>query len=243
MLTLSKGLYRVRATQGAQDLDRAQRLRALAFFGRDGVDRDDFDARCQHILIEEIATGALVGSFRLLPLPDGTAVAGSYSAQFYDLSGLARLKGPMAEIGRFCLHPAHTDPDILRVAWGALTAHVDANAVGMLFGCSSFPGTDAMAYSDAFALLRDRHLAPAAWHPGPKAPEIHAYTKARHQTPDLKRANATMPPLLKTYLMMGGKVSDHAVVDREMNTLHVFTGLEIAAIPPARAARLRDMAG
>ncbi len=242
MLTLSKGRYRARATQGARDLDRAQRLRGLAFFGRDGIDHDDFDDRCQHVVIEETATGTLVGCFRLLPLPDGPAVASSYSAQFYDLSGLARLKGPMAEIGRFCLHPDRTDPDILRVAWGALTAHVDANGVGMLFGCSSFPGTDATPYEDAFALLRDRHLAPASWHPGVKAAEIYPYaTTLPQQDPDPRRANATMPPLLRTYLMMGGRVSDHAVVDREMNTLHVFTGLEIAAIPPGRAARLRDM--
>ncbi len=45
-----------------------------------------------------------------------------------------------------------------------------------------------------------------------------------------------MPPLLRTYLMMGGWVSDHAVVDRQMNTLHVFTGLEIGAIPPGAQA-------
>lgn len=243
MLTLSKGRYRVRATRDAQDLARAQRLRALAFHRREGIDRDEFDDRCQHALIEETGTGALVGCFRLLALPDGAAVATSYSAQFYDLSGLARHKGPMTEIGRFCLHPAHADPDILRVAWGGLAAHVDAHGVGMLFGCSSFPGTDPAPYDDAFALLCDRHLAPADWHPGPKAPEIHAYGKAPHPRPDLRRANEAMPPLLKTYLVMGGKVSDHAVIDREMNTLHVFTGLEIAAIPPARAARLREMAG
>ena len=243
MLALGKGRYRARATQGAQDLRRAQRLRALAFYGRDGVDRDDFDDRCQHILIEEVATGALVGCFRLLPFADGSAISDSYSAQFYDLTALAHFKGPMAEIGRFCLHPARTDPDILRVAWGALTAHVDANGVGMLFGCSSFPGTDAAPYDDAFALLRECHLAPSSWHPGIKAPEVYSYATALRQRPDLKRANAAMPPLLRTYLMMGGRVSDHAVVDREMNTLHVFTGLEIAAIPAGRAARLRDMAG
>ena len=52
-----------------------------------------------------------------------------------------------------------------------------------------------------------------------------------------------MPPLLRTYLMMGGWVSDHAVVDDDMNTLHVFTGLEIAAVPPARARALRMVAG
>jgi L-ornithine Nalpha-acyltransferase len=51
----------------------------------------------------------------------------------------------------------------------------------------------------------------------------------------------TMPPLLRTYLAMGGWVSDHAVVDRDLNTLHVFTGLEIRAIPPARARLLRDV--
>jgi hypothetical protein len=41
---------------------------------------------------------------------------------------------------------------------------------------------------------------------------------------------------------MGGWVSDHAVIDRQMNTLHVFTGLEIAAIPPNRARLLRALA-
>jgi len=242
MLTLNKGRYRARVAQTAGDLLRAQRLRALAFYGRDGVDHDAFDDRCQHVLIEEAANGALAGCFRLLPFADGAAIANSYSAQFYDLAALALFAGPMAEIGRFCLHPARTDPDILRVAWGALTAHVDANAVAMLFGCSSFPGTDASPYDDAFALLRARHLAPASWHPGIKADETYAYATTLQHKPDLKRANAVMPPLLKTYLMMGGRVSDHAVVDREMKTLHVFTGLEIAAIPPERAARLRDMA-
>ena len=42
--------------------------------------------------------------------------------------------------------------------------------------------------------------------------------------------------------MMGGWVSDHAVIDARLNTLHVFTGLEIAAIPPARARALRAIA-
>ena len=61
--------------------------------------------------------------------------------------------------------------------------------------------------------------------------------------PDLKVAMKAMPPLLRTYLMMGGWVSDHAVVDRDLNTLHVFTGLEITAISPARKKLLRAVAG
>jgi hypothetical protein len=41
---------------------------------------------------------------------------------------------------------------------------------------------------------------------------------------------------------MGRWVSDHAVIDHDLGTLHVFTGVEIAAIPPARARALRAIA-
>ena len=50
-----------------------------------------------------------------------------------------------------------------------------------------------------------------------------------------------LPPLLKTYLMMGGWVIDHVVVDHYMGTLHVFTGVEIGKIPAARKRLLRAM--
>ena len=43
-----------------------------------------------------------------------------------------------------------------------------------------------------------------------------------------------MPSLLRAYLLMGGWVSDHAVIDKKLNTLHVFTGLEVSKIPNAK---------
>jgi putative hemolysin len=113
----------------------------------------------------------------------------------------------------------------------------------MLFGCSSFRGIDAQEYFDAFALLKERHLGPKRWLPKVKAPNVFRFAARLRCKPDAKLAMRRMPPLLKTYLMMGGWVSDHAVVDAQMNTLHVFTGVEIAAIPPARKKLLRAVAG
>ncbi len=245
MLNLSKGRYRARLASTPADLDAAQRLRALAFRGPRalGPDRDDFDAACTHVLIEETRSGDLVCCFRLLHLGSGAEIGRSYSAQFYELSALADFKGPMVEMGRFCIHPDWHDPDILRVAWGAMTAHVDREGVEMLFGCSSFHGTEAREYYDAFALLRDRHIAPKRWLPRVKAPAVFRYAARLRRKPDLKRAQAKMPPLLRTYLLMGGWVSDHAVIDRDLGTLHVFTGLEISAVPPGRARLLRAVAG
>lgn len=245
MLSLLRGRYRARTAETQGDIAAAQDLRTLTFRGEGGVrDEDAFDAICTHVLVEEVRTGRLVCCFRLLPLNGGGDIGRSYSAQFYDLGALRDFQGPMVEMGRFCIHPEARDPDILRVAWGAMTAFVDREGVEMLFGCSSFHGTDADDYLDAFAMLKERHLAPKRWLPRVKAPNVFRFARLlRLKKPDAKLAMLRMPPLLRTYLMMGGWVSDHAVVDRDLNTLHVFTGLEIRAIPPGRARLLRGVAG
>lgn len=244
---LRKGRYSARIAETQADVGAAQRLRSVAFGqGGDvpGIDADQFDGICIHILVEEEATGRLVCCFRMLPLTDGGEIERSYSAQFYELSALRAFGGPMVEMGRFCIRPGYRDPDILRVAWGAMTRFVDETGVEMLFGCSSFKGTDAGVYADAFAMLKERHLAPRRWWPRVKAPSVFRFAqKLRRRKPDARRAMLGMPPLLRTYLLMGGWVSDHAVVDRQMNTLHVFTGLEISAIPPTRKRLLRATAG
>ena len=178
----------------------------------------------------------------MLPLT-GATIQQSYSAKYYELSALRDYQGRMVEMGRFCIDPDVTDPDILRVAWGALTRFVDSEQIDLLFGCSSFSGTETGEYLDAFAMLKHRHLAPKRWLPRIKAPNVFRFAARLRRKPDARKAMLRMPPLLKTYLMMGGWVSDHAVVDTDMNTLHVFTGVEICAIPPARKRLLRAVAG
>lgn len=250
MLSLRKGRYAARLAETRADIEAAQKLRYLAFrpghgaVGANGaLDEDRFDALCAHVLVEDSRSGALVACCRLLPLAAGHEIDRSYSAQFYELSCLRNFQGPMVEMGRFCLHPEWQDPDILRVAWGAMTRFVDAHGVEMLFGCSSFHGTQAETYADAFALLKERHLAPPRFLPRVKAPKVFRFAqRLRARAPDRKAAMRRMPPLLKTYLVMGGWVSDHAVVDDDLNTLHVFTGLEVKDIPPARARLLRSTA-
>jgi putative hemolysin len=249
VLNLTRGRYRARPAETPGDIAAAQALRWRCFIagtgaaGREGgLDTDAFDAICHHVLVEEIRGGRVVCCFRILPLT-GSQIARCYSAQYYDLSALEGFEGRMVELGRFCIDPEVHDPDVLRIAWGAMADYVDREGVELLFGCSSFHGTDAGAYHDSFAMLRDRHLAPKRWLPRVKAPDVFRFAARLRRKPDLRRALATMPPLLRTYLSMGGWVSDHAVVDRDLNTLHVFTGLEIRAVPPSRARLLRAVAG
>lgn len=244
MLPLTKGRYIARLATTPQDIDRAQALRHLCFITNRGLvtpvtDADRFDDASQHILVEDTQSRTLVATFRLMQFRSGADIQTSYSAQFYDLTRLSAYPAPMAEMGRFCIHPDHPDPDILRVAWAALTRIVDATATQMLFGCTSFEGADPTLHQSALAQIKATHLAPNRWRPGVKSPQTHPFAQSPHAT---STHTATLPPLLRTYLAMGGWVSDHAVIDQALNTLHVFTGLEIAAIPPARARLLRALA-
>lgn len=229
-----------RLATGSRDIEAAQRLRHLCFVERAGRaplpqsrDSDRFDALCRHVVIEQ--DGALVGTFRFMVLTSGARIGQSYSAQYYDLGRLLAYPRPLVELGRFCLHPDAAAGDALRLALGALTRIVDHAGAGMLFGCSSFAGTDPAPYRSAFAYLAARHQAPGQWRPEIKAPHTMSLATGDQPGPE------ALPPLLRSYLALGGWVSDHAVIDHAMSTLHVFTGVETDRVPPRRAEGLRQL--
>lgn len=239
----SQRKLRVRFAKTPADVQAALALRYTSFFDGSGeIDRDAFDHRCLHVLIEDAETSELLCCYRLLPLSSGAEIETSYSAQFYGLSALSSYHGAMLEVGRFCIARNVRDPNVLRAAWAAMTRYVDAHDIELLFGCSSFKGTNEHEHLESFSFLGEYHLAPKHWLPKVKAKKVFHFTNKRMLTPDRAAALRKMPPLLKTYLSMGGWVSDHAVEDCEMNTMHVFTGLEVKDIPPARKRLLRVIA-
>ena len=242
---LARGGYVARMAVGREDIRAAQAMRHVSFVdaaGRaamaDGLDQDAYDALCDHVLIED-TNGRLVGCYRVQFFTAPEDLSNSYSAQYYNLDGLSDLRGGFLELGRFCVTSDAADSDVLRIAWGMLARLVDLYGAAILFGCSSFSGTDPSRYGAAFDLLGAKHASPRI---STLADETIGFQTSQKNPPDRAVALGQIPPLLRTYLSMGGWVSDHAVVDREMNTLHVFTGLEIAAIPPARAKALRAIA-
>jgi len=235
--------YIVRIAKTDQDVQLSQALRTDQF-GSGVQDMDMFDAKCQHVLIEDAETKVLHGCFRFMDFASGRDISNSYSAQFYDLERLTSYHAPMLELGRFCVRGGMQNYAVLRVAWAYLTRYVDRHNIALIFGCASFDGVKPSAYRDAFALLKQRYLAPDEWKPQVRSSEIFEFSSELNERKlILSVANQNMPALLRTYLGMGGWVSDHAVVDRALDTLHVFTGVEISEIPKSRARLLRADAG
>jgi putative hemolysin len=240
---LTHGIYSARLATSPADIAAALNLRQLVFRTNRGIlvpsDADPFDETCAHVLVTIANTDETVACFRVLRFASGQGVHRSYSAQFYNLTPLQAHPAPLIELGRFCLHPDHSDPDILRLAWAALARLVDSDQATMLFGCSSFEGADPALHRQSLAWLARHHLGPANAQPACITPEHFDLRALGLGAPNTQ---PPLPPLLRTYLAMGGRVSDHAVIDHDLNTLHVFTALNIATIPPARARALRALA-
>lgn len=194
------------------------------------------------------AGGPVMASLRLLVAPVATVAEEGYAARFYDLAPLRGYPRPVAEIGRLCLAPGPRAWEALRLLLGALARLVDDGGAGLMLGCASFPGADWRGHRRSLALLAAGHLGPAPLMPRRRAAETVDYPRlagppGAGATPAERRAAlAGLPPLLRSYLAMGGWVSDHAVADRELDTLHVFTCVSVDGVPAARAARLRRLA-
>jgi len=219
-VNIKAGRWRARIVSLAQ-AEAALDLRARVF--RSGAcDADAYDAQARHLLIED-ATG--IAACARLTVQRGADVLTGYTAQHYDLSAFSAGFASALEVGRVCLAPECRDLDVPRLLLASLARIVGVEGAAVLYGCSSFPANGA-----GMARLADRQ-APDAWAPRRKA----------LLTQSLSRVPGPLPSLLRSYLSLGAAVSDHAVVDRDLGTLHVFTALPIEAIPPVRARLLTGM--
>lgn len=114
--------YTLLVADGAAAVSAAQRLRYRVFAGelgaslptgRAGLDVDEFDEYCDHLIVREDATGEVVGTYRMLP-PGRTARR--YSDGEFDLSALRGLRDVLVDCADFftLLSLDRADPRYLR---------------------------------------------------------------------------------------------------------------------------------
>jgi putative hemolysin len=105
--TTGSGLV-VGLAQTNQELELIQRLRYDTFksefgaafnSGAPGVDSDAFDEWCQHLMVRDVGTDEVIGTYRVLT-PENARRAGSYySESEFNLSGLGDIRAQLVEFG------------------------------------------------------------------------------------------------------------------------------------------------
>lgn len=234
------GRIKLRAAHSPADLEQVAALRKVRFRNNKSADMDRFDALCTHLLVSENGSDEALACARIRLL-HGAALDSGYSGQHYDLSPLIEADLHALELGRICIaQDRRQDPDIFRALLSGIARFAVAARADVLIGCASFSGNDPARHEAALGWLMARHAGPAAL--CPRKRDALAFDLPRiSEGKDQKAAVQSIPPLLRMYLGMGGWVSDHGVRDPNLNTLHVFTAVEIARIPPARKRLLMGM--
>ena len=222
------GRYRVECGQAL-----VNRIKAVEFrqriFKRSGSDEDRFDDISEHCLIfDKKKNEKLVLVFRARIFESMKQIQDSYTAQYYGLKQLENLSCKPLELGRFCVDPASNDPFLLVFAFKYLYNKLKNENVNFVFGCSSFNGAEVAKHSESLMFLGNNYLADASIAVEKKSDEsVDLGQEVKIFSKDRPMDYFNLPPLLKFYLRLGGRVSDHAVIDNELDTLHVFTYLDL----------------
>lgn len=186
----------VRAAQRLRHRVFADELGAVLHCAVAGVDADEFDAHCDHLIVRDDATGEVVGTYRMLP---PGRIDRLYTDGEFDLGGLSRLRSDLVEIGRSCVHPDHRTGAVINLMWAGITRYLHLHDRRWLIGCASVPLDDA---AGVWHQAKVKSLAPPALQVRPRRPwPVDPWpVDAEPSRP------AAMPPLLRGYLRLGAWV-------------------------------------
>jgi putative hemolysin len=146
------GRYRVRLAQTVEDRDAACRLRFKVFnieLGeglessyQTGLDTDQFDLFCEHLLVEDKVDRRIVGTYRMQSGMTAARNLGYYSEQEFNFAPYEPLRGGILELGRASIDRDHRTPEVLTLLWRGIAQYATELGLRYLIGCSSLNSKD-----------------------------------------------------------------------------------------------------
>lgn len=234
----SKPKLEARFVRHDSELREAQHLRAEVFHAEygvrfddpEGLDRDHFDAYCEHLNVYDTANGLLVATTRLLTRERARLAGSFYSAHEFDMTALENLPGRVLEIGRTCVHADYRSGAAITVLWSALADYLLSGNFSYLLGCASISLRDGgHNFASIMPELREQHFVDPALR---VVPHRGLAIDAPEGSP-----RPALPPLLKAYLRMGCKIGGEACWDPEFHCADVFVLLDVSALAGRYAQR------
>ena len=187
-----------------------------------GVDRDFYDAYCDHLIVRDEANGRIVGTYRILPPQAARKVGSYYSENEFDLTRLAHLRQRIVEVGRSCIDPDYRTGATIALLWAGLARYMRENNHEYLIGCASIGMQDGGHNAVGIYHALSAHRAPPEYHVFPRFPLPLDRIEALEQ-PEI-------PPLLKGYMRAGAWVCGEPAWDPDFNTADLLLLLPMGRV-------------
>ena len=227
--------YTARLADTRAEIEKAQRLRFEVFnlemkeglpdSYRTGLDQDIFDGVCDHLVVEETATGAIVGTYRLQTGTTAAARHGYYSEQEFDFRPYESARAEIIELGRACVHMDHRNFTVLSLLWKGIASYTRERSGRYLIGCSSLTSQDPKEGASMYRQLAKNYLAEPAWRTTPQPAYLCPLEASADPAPRI-------PKLLAAYLSIGARICGPPAIDREFKTIDFLTVMDLQGLPP-----------
>src|SRR5437879_6995271 len=161
--------FDIKITTDPKEIREAQKLRFQVFnlemkkglqtSYKSGLDVDDFDPSCDHLIVRDRTSKEVVGTYRLLLGSQASKNLGFYSERVFDLEKIKALDRELLELGRSCARKDFRDRALIPLMWETIAQYVKNHQVRYLFGCGSLYTMDPGDVSECFSMLKQKYYA------------------------------------------------------------------------------------
>ncbi len=189
----------------------------------EGLERDEFDEYCDHLLVRDTRTLKVVGTYRVLSARGVAQTGGFYSESEFDLSRLQNLRPRILEAGRACIHPDYRSGGVIMMLWAGLAACMKKENAEYLIGCASVSLADGgNTINGLYRKLAEEHLAPVEYRVTPRLPFP--------LSEEAVIGEISVPPLIKGYLRSGAWICGQPSWDPDFHSADLFMMLPLARL-------------
>ena len=237
-IEIAQRSYRLRLAASKADVQAALRLRFLVFnlelneglataFDT-GCDTDQFDSVCEHLIVEHVASGDVVGTYRLQTGRSAMRNYGYYSEREFDFAPYESIRDSIIELGRACIHREHRSKEVLQLLWRGIARCAVQHGARYLIGCSSLTSQEPARGTSVYMAL----------HGYLTEPRLRTVpTEAFAMPPVCGTADTSVPNLLRAYLAIGARLCGPPAIDREFKTIDFLTLMDLAGLPDCVRSR------
>ena len=233
-LLTETSLFRVSLAQTPHHLTDCQRLRysvfneelgeGLSTSERDHLDIDPFDNFCDHLMVTDLDSGRLVGTYRLQTGEVARKNLGYYGNQIFDFSVYEPIRKEMLELGRACVHVDFRNIMVLHALWNGIAVYATRHESRYLIGCSSVTSQNENYSTAMYDTLKEKYLIAPPLRTNPQPGQCCQSSG--------DPVESTRPPrLFRAYLEISGRICGPPAIDREFKTIDFLTIVDLAKLP------------
>lgn len=240
--------FTVRLADSDEDVRAAQCLRYRVFAGEmgadidggaPGVDEDEFDEYCDHVLLIDPAESQIVGTYRILSDDSASELGHFYSETEFELGAVRRLPR-LFELGRACVAPHVRTGIAIATLMAGVAQHLRSQGCRYVIGTSSLHvlengGDEAKVRNICARVVRD--------HPSPPELRVKPHNPfALGGETGLGERRGRLPGLLRAYLRLGAYVCGKPAWDPGFRTADLLLLLDMKKFDGRFADRLQRAA-